>query len=80
MYEGPAAQTSQSAEEYLLGKIYKGSSEPQEIQHTPMIAKPNLQWQNKVMSKNDTFTRLHEDPMLMIRQTEKKVFLYLNSK
>jgi hypothetical protein len=28
---------------------------------------------NKVTSKNDSFTRLHEDPILMIKQEEKKV-------
>lgn len=28
MYEGPAAQTTQSAEEYLLGKIYKSKEDP----------------------------------------------------
>jgi len=31
------------------------------------------QWMKKVTSKNDSFTRVHEDPILMIKQGEKKV-------
>lgn len=27
----------------------------------------------KVSTKNDTFTRMHEDPFIMIKQEEKKV-------
>jgi len=34
---------------------------------------PGSLWLNKVSSKNDTFTRLHEDPLLMIKKTEKNV-------
>lgn len=30
-------------------------------------------WLNKTSTKNDMFTRLHEDPMLIIKQNEKKV-------
>lgn len=30
-------------------------------------------WLNKTSSKNDMFTRLHEDPMLLIKQNEKRV-------
>jgi hypothetical protein len=30
-------------------------------------------WLNKTSNKNDMFTRLHEDPMLLIKQNEKKV-------
>ena len=29
------------------------------------------QWMNKVSAKNDSFTRLHEDPILRIKQQEK---------
>jgi hypothetical protein len=29
-------------------------------------------WESKVLSKNDTFTRVHEDPLLLIKQQEKK--------
>lgn len=32
------------------------------------------QWMKKVSSKNDSFTRVHEDPILLIKQEEKKVF------
>lgn len=68
MYEGPSAQAEQSAE-YLLGKIYK----PQGNEKTDIhkIQKdPGSLWLNKVSSKNDTFTRLHEDPLLLIKQNE----------
>ena len=30
-------------------------------------------WLNKVASKNDSFTRTHEDPFIMIKQEENKV-------
>eukprot|EP01035_Chromulina_nebulosa_P007177 gene7177-9691_t len=79
MYEGPSAgiQAQQSSEEYLLGKIYK----PQENKTLEdgmlgMIDKRNdissSQWMKKVSSKNDSFTRVHEDPILLIKQEEKK--------
>lgn len=29
-------------------------------------------WESKVLSKNDSFTRVHEDPLLLIKQQEKK--------
>lgn len=69
MYEGPAAQSEQTAEEYLLGKVYK----PKEIDQTDLhkLAKdPGSLWLNKVSSKNDVFTRLHEDPLLVMKQNE----------
>lgn len=89
MYEGPAAQSEQSTEEYLLGKIYK----PKESQASELkdmgeniifetnvsnmclciAQKPGSLWMNKISSKNDTFTRLHEDPMLLIKKNEKEV-------
>jgi hypothetical protein len=87
MYEGPAGQAEQSSEEYLLGKIYKPKDGPvNEIKEIGLYTlfysivfdedtaqKPGSLWMNKVSSKNDTFTRLHEDPMLIIRKNEKEV-------
>jgi hypothetical protein len=32
-------------------------------------------WLNKVNAKNDSFTRLHEDPLLAIKQREKQVWI-----
>lgn len=78
MYEGPAgasaADQRKQSEEYLLGKIYK----PQ-VTKTFDLSIPAIQgqqdnsWMNKVSTKNDTFTRMHEDPFILIKQEEKKV-------
>ena len=39
--------------------------------------KAPAKWLNKVASKNDSFTRAHEDPFVMIKQEENKVnFVY----
>ena len=35
------------------------------------------QWMKKVSSKNDSFTRVHEDPILLIKQEEKKAFFHI---
>jgi hypothetical protein len=32
----------------------------------------SVKWMNKISTKNDTFTRVHEDPILMIKQEEKR--------
>lgn len=72
MYEGPAAQATQTSEEYLLGKIYKSKENPtNELKE--IASKPGSLWMNKVSSKNDIFTRLHEDPMLLIKKNEIQV-------
>lgn len=73
MYEGPSASSNQqkTTEEYLLGKIYKPNNEDQTDLHK-LGNQAGALWLNKVNSKNDTFTRLHEDPLLLIRQNEKK--------
>ena len=71
MYEGPAAAQQQSSEEYLLGKVYQAKEEKVTDVHK-VGNNAGALWLNKTTSKNDTFTRLHEDPMLMIKQQEKK--------
>jgi hypothetical protein len=34
---------------------------------------PGSLWLNKITTRNDTFTRLHEDPMMLIKKNEKEV-------
>ena len=72
MYEGPAsaAQKQQSSEEYLLGKIYNGAGS---AVHEAPADKAPAKWLSKVASKNDSFSRAHEDPFIMIKQEENKV-------
>jgi hypothetical protein len=91
MYEGPAAQSEQTTEEYLLGKIFKqkdGSGNEikeigQSLAHrlSPHLVcsaaqQPGSLWLNKITTKNDTFTRLHEDPMMLIKKNEKEVLSF----
>ncbi len=76
MYQGPSASTeNRNSEDYLLGKIYNpsnnGSNNNEPIGSTK---NPGALWQNQQISnKNDTFTRLHEDPMIEIKKNEKMV-------
>ena len=73
MYEGPAAAQQQSSEEYLLGKVYQAKESGEKVTDVHKVGNnAGALWLNKTTSKNDTFTRLHEDPMLMIKQQEKK--------
>jgi hypothetical protein len=77
MYEGPAAANAAKqqalSEEYLLGKIYKPQESKTFDLSIPVAQKQDNSWMQKVASKNDTFTRMHEDPMIFIKQEEKKV-------
>jgi hypothetical protein len=77
MYEGPAAaaaaQKQQSSEEYLLGKIYNGGSNSKAIAAPVEEEAPAAKWLYKVASKNDSFSRAHEDPFIMIKQEENRV-------
>jgi hypothetical protein len=77
MYEGPmsSSQKQQSSEEYLLGKIYNGAADHSKVDPMAGMGAPQQQakWLNKVASKNDSFTRTHEDPFIMIKQEENKV-------
>lgn len=40
---------------------------------TPLGQQPGSLWVNNISQRNDTFTRLHEDPMLLIKKNEKEV-------
>jgi len=89
MYQGPASQSEQvkQAEDYLLGKIFK----PKELKSEAIItndtqallnsksssSSSSSNWVAKVNSKNDTFTRIHEDPMLVIKKKEKEVCIVM---
>lgn len=59
MYDGPMANTNNTAEEYLLGKEFTLDTKEEAIGFV----------QKDTFSNNptDAFSRLHEDPMLKIR-------------
>ena len=81
MYQGPNAsqmEKQKDTEEYLLGKIFKPqkTEDLSDFQKVGQEKAAGATYLNKVNSKNDTFSRLHEDPMLMIRQREKTVSMF----
>ncbi|KDO31981.1 hypothetical protein SPRG_03197 [Saprolegnia parasitica CBS 223.65] len=72
MYEGPmaASQTERTAEDYLLGKEYTPA--PEENQLKQLAAQPGSLYMSAAPSAvNDTFSRLNEDPMMMIKRQQK---------
>lgn len=70
MYEGPSAHQDQSTEEYLLGKMYKPQEgAPSEVKQ--LVKEVGSVWMNKLSTKNDMFTRTHEDPLLVMKKNEK---------
>jgi hypothetical protein len=74
MYEGPMAtmQDHQSStEQYLLGKEVELKAADSEVKKVE--SQPGMLFLNSVSAKNDLFTRLHEDPLLLIKQNELKV-------
>ena len=78
MYEGPQAssarQQSQQSEEYLLGKIYKAPDAKTFDLSIPVVnSKQDNSWMSKISSKNDIFSRMHEDPLVALKKAEKKV-------
>lgn len=75
MYEGPQAEAGDgtaetaAAEEYLLGKEFKPAATPtSEVKQ--LGNQPGALWTSKPPSANDAFTRMHEDPLLLIRQKQ----------
>ena len=80
MYEGPMSsgggEDAAAAEEYLLGKAFEPKKEKDEV--TESISKYSaapgalMAAARKPMSANDAFTRMHEDPMMKIKQLELK--------
>ncbi len=74
MYEGPMAtmQDHQSnTEQYLLGKEVEVKAADSEVKKVE--SQPGMLFLNSVSAKNDLFTRLHEDPLLLIKQNELRV-------
>mmetsp|Transcript_27178 Transcript_27178/g.33936 ORF Transcript_27178/g.33936 Transcript_27178/m.33936 type:complete len:421 (-) Transcript_27178:215-1477(-) len=84
MYEGPGAggggggdttfdmNAEKTAEEYLLGKEFKPKDDPAE-NIKALESKPGSLWLAKQTSnQNEVFSRLQEDPLVLIRQNEKK--------
>jgi hypothetical protein len=73
MYEGPMSGVvdAQESEEYLLGKAFEPKAVTEEVnkQISKHSEQPGALWSVKP-SANDAFTRMHEDPMMKIRQQE----------
>ena len=73
MYEGAAALKSTSSEEYLLGKPFEfGYSEFGEdiaYKKLPQVQTTSINLQNEVNSAHDTFSRLNEDPLFLIKKS-----------
>lgn len=78
MYEGPmsSAQDAEQADEYLLGKAFEATAEKAEV--SELISR-NSEQPGALLSAapartgtNEAFSRLHEDPMMMIRKQELK--------
>jgi hypothetical protein len=67
MYDGPMAGTEASAEEYLLGKAVEGNAVDEEVGQLSSGAAAGSLFLKKETKANEAFTRLHEDPMLMIK-------------
>ena len=76
MYMGPAGagnQVDENAEEYLLGKVFKPKEEEKSDLHKLKSENQSgALYLSKISSSNDAFTRLHEDPLLSIRLSEKQ--------
>ena len=72
MYQGPKADDAgQNNDDYLLGKIYVPKNEEKSDIHKLQDSKKvGALWLNKVNSKNDTFSRINEDPLMMMKKTE----------
>lgn len=67
LYEGPMAQSGPSAEEYLLGKEYKPESADSDLRKLGDAKYGALANTKSALPANDAFSRLHEDPMMLIR-------------
>jgi len=71
MYQGPKAENEQANDDYLLGKMYVPQNEEKsDIHKLQDNKKVGALWLNKVNSKNDTFSRINEDPLMIMKRTE----------
>ncbi|EGZ15746.1 hypothetical protein PHYSODRAFT_509106 [Phytophthora sojae] len=73
MYEGPSAAREKTAEEYLLGKEYKGGDEKAakgDVDLSATTKYGSLALTKSALPANDAFQRLNEDPMMLIRKRQ----------
>ncbi|GMF60507.1 unnamed protein product [Phytophthora fragariaefolia] len=73
MYEGPSAAQEKSAEEYLLGKEYRGEDEKAakgDVDLSTTTKYGSLALTKSTLPANDAFQRLNEDPMMLIRKRQ----------
>ncbi|POM80859.1 Pre-mRNA-splicing factor CWC25-like protein [Phytophthora palmivora] len=73
MYEGPSAAREKTAEEYLLGKEYKGEDEKAakgDVDLSTTTKYGSLALTKTALPANDAFQRLNEDPMMLIRKRQ----------
>ncbi|KAE9312124.1 hypothetical protein PF001_g9393 [Phytophthora fragariae] len=73
MYEGPSAAREKTAEEYLLGKEYKGEDEKAakgDVDLSTTTKYGSLALTKSALPANDAFQRLNEDPMMIIRKRQ----------
>lgn len=67
LYEGPMAQSGPSTEEYLLGKEFKPSADSSELKQLATTKYGSLALAKPALPASDAFSRLNEDPMMLIR-------------
>lgn len=68
LYEGPmAAQSGNTTEEYLLGKEYKPDAAASDLKQLGTSKYGSLAPTKSALPANDAFSRLNEDPMMLIR-------------
>jgi hypothetical protein len=76
MYEGPgAAEAQEKNDEYLLGKKYKGASEVSDadrLKQSAASGSARASGAGPAPSASELRSRVHEDPMLMIRMQEEE--------
>lgn len=80
MYEGPMQKSSssvpeQEADDYLLGKTFESKAETEDVKQKISVHAEQpaaAQWVAKKPTANELFTRLHEDPIMKIKQQELK--------
>ncbi|GAB9476743.1 hypothetical protein Gpo141_00013802, partial [Globisporangium polare] len=73
LYEGPMAQSGNTAEEYLLGKEYKPDSASSDLKQLGTTKYGSLALTKSALPANDAFSRLNEDPMMLIRKRQQAV-------
>lgn len=79
LYEGPMAQSGNTAEEYLLGKEYKPDAAASELKQLETTKYGSLALTKSALPANDAFSRLNEDPMMLIRYVLCCMFLFVRT-